>query len=73
MELRGPGEFLGTRQHGLPSMRAGNLKYDMQILQDAHNAAFEILASDATLEKEENKNLKAEIEKNIDRLGGVLN
>ena len=73
LELRGPGEFLGTRQHGLPSMRAGNLKYDMQILQDAHNAAFEILASDATLEKEENKNLKVEIEKNIDRLGGVLN
>lgn len=73
LELRGPGEFLGTRQHGLPSMRAGNLKYDMQILQDAHNAAFEILASDASLEKEENKNLKVEIEKNIDRLGGVLN
>lgn len=73
LELRGPGEFLGTRQHGLPSMRAGNLKCDMQILQDAHNAAFEILADDVNLEKPENRALRAEIEKNIDRLGGVLN
>lgn len=73
LEIRGPGEFLGTRQHGLPTMRAGNLKCDMQILRDAHDAAFEILSEDLNLEKPENRELKSEIEKNIDRLGGVLN
>lgn len=73
LELRGPGEFLGTRQHGLPSMKAGNLKYDMQILQDAHNAAVEILKEDPNLSFEQNKNLKSEIDRTFREIGGVLN
>ena len=73
LELRGPGEFLGTRQHGLPAMKVGNLMSDMQILRDAHDAAFEILASDPTLADAENAELKKQIDKNIEKLGGVLN
>lgn len=73
LEIRGPGEFLGTRQHGLPSMKAGNLKYDMQILRDAHEAAFEILKNDPELTLEENKNLRLRINNDIDSIGGVLN
>ncbi len=73
LELRGPGEFLGTRQHGLPSMKAGNLMSDMQILKDAHEAAFEIIAADPMLESEENLELKLCINDNFEKLGGALN
>lgn len=73
LELRGPGEFLGTRQHGLPSIKAGNLASDMQILRDAHAAAAKILESDPTLQSKENAELKRQIDKNITQLGGVLN
>lgn len=73
LEIRGPGEFLGTRQHGLPAMRVGNLMSDMQILRDAHDAAFEILENDPTLSMTENQELKNSINKNIEQLGGVLN
>ncbi len=73
LEIRGPGEFLGTRQHGLPSMKVGNLASDMQILRDAHSAATEILESDPTLSEPENTALKNKIESDIETLGGVLN
>ena len=73
LEIRGPGEFLGTRQHGLPSMRVGNLLNDMNILKDAHNAAIEILEEDPKLLNEENKEIKNQIKKNMDSFGGVLN
>ena len=73
LELRGPGEFLGTRQHGLPSMKAGNLISDMQILRDAHNAALEIFETDPTLSNSENTKIKSRIIKSIESLGNILN
>ncbi|MGN1093228.1 MAG: ATP-dependent DNA helicase RecG, partial [Monoglobaceae bacterium] len=73
LELRGPGEFLGTRQHGLPSMKAGNLISDMQILRDAHNAALEIFDEDPTLSEPENAKIKDCIKKNMENLGNILN
>ncbi len=73
LEIRGPGEFLGTRQHGLPSMKVGNLANDMQILRDAHDAAAEVLTVDPNLELAENAELKKKIETEIETLGGVLN
>ncbi len=73
LELRGPGEFLGTRQHGLPAMKVGNLMSDMQILRDAHDAAQEILECDPRLEDIENQELKQRINKEMEQLGGVLN
>ena len=73
LEIRGPGEFLGTRQHGLPAMKVGNLMSDMQILRDAHDAAAKILESDPMLEKPEHSELKKKIDSDIETLGGVLN
>lgn len=73
LEIRGPGEFLGTRQHGLPSMKIGNLSADMELLRSARDAAEEILSEDATLSDPENTELKRKIESDIDLLGGVLN
>ncbi len=39
LELRGPGDFFGTRQHGLPELRIANLYRDMEILKKAQEAA----------------------------------
>ena len=43
LQLRGPGDFFGTRQHGLPEMKIANLFEDTDILQQAQNAASEII------------------------------
>ena len=42
LELRGPGEFFGTRQHGLPELQIANLYNDMNILKEAGEAAREM-------------------------------
>ena len=49
LELRGPGEFFGTRQHGLPDLKVANLFTDMEILKVAQKKAMEVLEEDALL------------------------
>jgi ATP-dependent DNA helicase RecG len=44
LKLRGPGEFLGTRQSGLPSLRIANIVRDQEILEIARSAAAEFVA-----------------------------
>ncbi len=61
LELRGPGEFLGTRQSGLPGFKLANLIRDIAILQNARSAAFEVLNKDQNLKNIENKNLRSEL------------
>ena len=45
LKMRGPGEFLGTRQSGLPDLRIGDILRDHDILADARREAFETAAS----------------------------
>jgi ATP-dependent DNA helicase RecG len=45
LEMRGPGEFLGTRQSGLPELRAGDILRDHEILEEAREAAFSVAGS----------------------------
>ncbi len=54
LELRGPGEFLGTRQSGLPDFAVAELARDQQILVEAREEAFELVADDPELSKPEN-------------------
>lgn len=58
LEIRGPGEFLGIRQHGLPDLHLTDLTRDLRILEIARKEAFEILREDVNLEKEENIPIK---------------
>ncbi len=43
LKLRGPGEFFGTRQHGLPEFRIGDIINDYDIIKQARTDAFELV------------------------------
>ena len=47
LRLRGPGEFLGERQHGLPELQAADIFRDSDLLQQAHEDAAELLSAGA--------------------------
>jgi ATP-dependent DNA helicase RecG len=52
LQLRGPGEFLGTRQSGVPMLRFADLERDAHLLESARDIADELLATDpATAER----------------------
>lgn len=50
LEIRGPGDFLGTRQAGLPDFRVADILRDGRILEEARGEAFALLERDARLE-----------------------
>ncbi len=58
LKIRGPGEFLGTRQSGLPDLRVANIIRDAKLLESARTEAFALLKQDAHLSKPEHKLLK---------------
>jgi ATP-dependent DNA helicase RecG len=53
LRQRGPGELLGTRQHGLPELRVGDIVNDFALLEEARQDAFAIVAADPKLEHPE--------------------
>ncbi len=63
LRLRGPGDFFGSRQHGLPEMHVADLGADVNTMQLAQNEAAALLQGDPTLKKGENALLKARIDK----------
>ncbi|MBR3589369.1 MAG: ATP-dependent DNA helicase RecG, partial [Clostridia bacterium] len=58
LKLRGPGDFFGSRQHGLPKMKIANLLTDMKTLKEAQAEAKNILKDDPSLRKKENEVLR---------------
>ncbi len=58
LELRGSGEFFGTRQHGIPEFKIANLFEDIGTLKVVQEIAMEIINEDPLLEKKENIKLK---------------
>ncbi|MEE0698511.1 MAG: ATP-dependent DNA helicase RecG [Oscillospiraceae bacterium] len=59
LRLRGPGDFFGSRQHGLPELHIADLGADMNVLKAAQDAAKRLLDSDPRLERPENKRLRS--------------
>ena len=58
LELRGTGEFFGTKQHGLPEFKIANLFEDIGTLKAVQAIAIKIINDDPKLEKDKNKLLK---------------
>ncbi len=65
MLLRGPGEFFGTRQHGLPEFRIAQLPADRRLLEEARGAALDLLQSDPNLQKPEHLSLNRLISQKV--------
>ena len=55
LKLRGPGDFFGSRQHGLPQTRLADLAGDMRLFQRAQRAAQTLLSQDPQLLRVENR------------------
>jgi len=58
MELRGPGDIFGVRQHGLPEFKIANLYEDMEILKEVQKAAEDIIKNQKLNEREDYRRLK---------------
>ncbi len=61
LRLRGPGDFFGQRQHGLPAMKIADLSCDMRLLDEAQSAARALLAADPALTAREHRSLRQRI------------
>ncbi|MGC8667027.1 MAG: ATP-dependent DNA helicase RecG [Chthonomonadales bacterium] len=62
LRLRGPGEFFGTRQSGLPELYIGDLVRDFAVMEEARRAAMRIVAEDPNLEQPEHAGLRAALQ-----------
>ena len=62
LEIRGPGEFLGTRQSGLPEFRVAHLVRDGRLLQQAKQASLKLIQKDPHLDMPEHALLKKEMQ-----------
>lgn len=61
LKLRGPGDFFGSRQHGLPVLKIADMATDIECLNQAQNAARSVLSRDPELQLPEHRGLRAEV------------
>jgi ATP-dependent DNA helicase RecG len=50
LAIRGPGDFFGTRQSGIPDLKIANIVRDIRTLENARREAFDLIESDPALE-----------------------
>ncbi|MCD7761040.1 MAG: ATP-dependent DNA helicase RecG, partial [Clostridiales bacterium] len=62
LKLRGPGDFFGSRQHGLPPLRVADLATDVQLLYEARDAAQSLLRDDPELSRPEHQGIRQRTE-----------
>ena len=58
LRLRGPGDFFGSKQHGLPPLKIADIAVNMELMNMAQDCAKEILSSDPTLSLPQHRGLK---------------
>ena len=73
LRLRGPGDFFGQRQHGLPAMKVADLSCDMRLLDEAQSAAKELLAEDPELRMPAHAPLRKKVDALFAQNGEALN
>ena len=73
LKLRGPGDFFGTRQHGLPAFRMANLAEDMTTLQQAQQAAAAWIEHQGTEDSPQAEALRERIAKLFSQADGAMN
>ena len=73
LKLRGPGDFFGSRQSGLPTFRVANLSYDLQTLKDAQAASAEWIDTYGTSDAPEAVALRNRIGELFRRAEGTMN
>jgi ATP-dependent DNA helicase RecG len=61
LKLRGPGDFFGSRQHGLPALHIADLSGDMRTLTQAQQAAQKLLEEDPDLQSPENRPVRERV------------
>ena len=73
LKLRGPGDFFGSRQSGLPTFRVANLSYDLQTLKDAQAASARWIEESGTSDAPEAVALRSRIGELFTRAEGTMN
>ena len=73
LALRGPGDFFGSRQSGLPTFRVANLSYDLQTLKDAQTASASWIEQYGTSDLPEAEALRSRIGDLFLRAEGTMN
>ena len=71
LETRGPGDFFGSRQHGLPTLQIADLMNDTRTLHAAQAEATALLAADPLLEAPEHSLLAAQVEQMFTKAGAM--
>ena len=71
--MRGPGDFFGSRQSGLPAFRVASLQMDLQTLKDAQAASAAWIDTQGTAETAEGRALRARIGELFRRAEGTMN
>ena len=61
LKMRGPGDFFGNAQHGLPPLKIADIACNMELMKQAQDCAGEILSDDPLLEKPQNRPLKMDV------------
>lgn len=73
LRLRGPGDFFGKRQHGLPELKVADFAKDMELLKAAQKASEELIRTDPELKNTENAELASHVKRMFEANAGTLN
>ncbi len=73
LRLRGPGDFFGKRQHGLPQLKVADFAADMELLKEARAAAEELVAADPELKRPAHRLLRERVRELFEENGELFN
>jgi len=74
LKLRGPGDFFGSKQHGLPQLKIANMAQNLDVLKSAQKVAKKIIREDKALSLPENRGLNELVTSLFEKTGeGILN